>query len=454
MKKGIKNIYFVGLGGIGMSALARYFNAQKYKIAGYDRVKTKLTNELETEGIQLTVLDELQEIPNDFKKKDCTLVVYTPAIPSENKILSFFKSNGFECIKRAAVLGALSAEFPTLAVAGTHGKTTVSTMIAHVLNSSGLKVNAFLGGVSRNFNSNLLLNDEANLLVVEADEYDRSFLQLHPQQAVITALSLDHMDIYQDERDITSAFDQFVSQISVEGKLFVHESVVHRLKGKSNCEWITYGGDETDVVVSNIHLQDGEFLFDIEYKGIKVKRLSSGLPGFHNIENAAVTFAVAIEQGVEPLAIKSAFEGFMGIHRRFDIHLKGDKLVYIDDYAHHPEEVNILLKSVKEMYPNRKVTAVFQPHLYSRTKDFAEDFALALSQADQLILMNIYPARELPIKGITSQWLADKIKSKNVKVVEDNSLLSYLKTIEMDILLTIGAGDISLMIPKIIEDFK
>jgi UDP-N-acetylmuramate--alanine ligase len=450
-----KNIYFIGIGGIGMSALARYFNQVGHKVAGYDRSTTILTKQLQTEGISITDFAEADAIPHPYRDVANTLVVYTPAVAATNPMLVYFKEEGFECLKRAQVLGLVSKGMKTIAVAGTHGKTTVSTMITYLLKCGGIKVNGLLGGISRDFGTNLLLDPEAEVLVTEADEYDRSFLQLFPNQLVITSIDADHLDIYEDEEDLRNTYNQLIEQVESNGTLYTKKEVAEVLTVPPAIKKRTYSlNQDTTIKATNIRVEDGYFVFDFESERFTLQNVKCGLPGLHNVENALVAMAVAFTQGVEAEQIKSAIAEFQGVKRRFDVHLKRPEFIYIDDYAHHPEEVKMLLKSVKELYPGKKITTIFQPHLFSRTRDFGEDFARELSLSDELILLEIYPAREEPIEGITSMWLSKLIGKQGVNVCEKHQLLNILKTKEVEVLLTVGAGDIDSMIDPIINHFQ
>ena len=450
-----ENIYFIGIGGIGMSALARYFNQQGKKVAGYDRSTTTLTKQLQKEGVSITDFAEADAIPHPYRDASKTLVVYTPAVSSNNPMLVYFREEGFECIKRAQALGLISKGMKTIAVAGAHGKTTVSSMIAHLLKSGGIKVNGLLGGISRDYGTNLLLDPEAEILVTEADEYDRSFLQLHPNQLVITSIDADHLDIYEDEADLKNTYNQLVGQINEKGFLFTKPSISAELEIPSGIQSRTYAlTGRSDIQAKNIRVEDGFFVFDFESERFALHNVKCGLPGLHNVENAIVAMAVAFSQGVDVAQIKSSIASFHGVKRRFDVHLKTPEFVYIDDYAHHPEEVKMLLQSVKELYPGKKITTIFQPHLFSRTRDFAEDFARELGKSDDLILLEIYPAREEPIEGITSLWLSKLIGKEGVNVCEKHQLMNILKGKEVEVLLTVGAGDIDTMIDPIINYYQ
>tara|TARA_B110000046_G_scaffold15690_3_gene15070 strand:+ start:333 stop:1706 length:1374 start_codon:yes stop_codon:yes gene_type:complete len=450
-----ENIYLIGIGGIGMSALARYFSQMGKKVAGYDRSTTTLTKQLQTEGISITDFSEADAIPHPYRDASKTLVVYTPAVSANHPILVYFRDEGFECLKRAEVLGLISKEMKTIAVAGTHGKTTVSSMIAYLLKSGGIKVNGLLGGISRDFGTNLILDSEAEILVTEADEYDRSFLQLSPNQLVITSIDADHLDIYEDGEDLKDTYNQLLAKVDANGTLYTKPKIAEVLNVPVNIQSVTYSLEqESSIKAKNIRVEDGFFVFDYESQLFSLQNVKCGLPGLHNVENAMVAMAVAFTQGVDAVKIKSSIADFQGVKRRFDVHLKTPELVYIDDYAHHPEEVKMLLKSVKKLYPGKKITTIFQPHLFSRTRDFGEDFARELSLSDDLILLEIYPAREEPLEGITSMWLSKLIGKEDVSVCEKHQLLNILKTKEVEVLITAGAGDIDSMIDPIINHYQ
>ncbi|MBL4709198.1 MAG: UDP-N-acetylmuramate--L-alanine ligase [Flavobacteriales bacterium] len=448
-------IYFVGAGGIGMSALARYFNQSGKQVAGYDRSTTVLTKRLQTEGISITDFDEADAVPHPYRNKERTLVVYTPAIPENSPMLTYFKEEGFECLKRAEVLGLLSREMKTIAVAGTHGKTTVSSMIAYLLKSNGIKVNALLGGISRDFGTNLVLDVGAKIMVTEADEYDRSFLQLYPDQLVVTSIDPDHLDIYEDEEDLRNTYSQLIGQINEGGVFVTKPSILSALRDSSKVRNRTYAIDGPAFIqAKRLRVEEGNYVFDYESEACKIEDVICGLPGLHNVENALAAITIAHENGIEPNEIKKSIGSFTGVKRRFDVHLKKEDIIYIDDYAHHPEEIKMLLASVRELYPGKEITTIFQPHLYSRTRDFGAEFAKELSVSDDLILLEIYPAREEAIEGISSIWLSKQIGKKGVSVCEKHQLINILKTKNVEVLLTVGAGDIDTMIDPIIEFYK
>ena len=428
------HIYFIGIGGIGMSALARYFISNGKKVAGYDKTKTEITEQLQVLGAGVNFEDHLEVIPKQFKNSENTLVVYTPAIPTNHLQLNFFKSNDFEVVKRSEILGAITKNTFCLAVAGTHGKTTTSAILGHLLYCCNVPVTAFLGGISVNYNSNLIVNG-TEVSVVEADEFDRSFLKLSPDFACITSMDADHLDIYDKVSEIKEAFVAFSKCIKPNGKLFI--------KNGLPIEGITYGiEDNADYSAQNIRIENGHYVFDVNTPNGILKDFKFNLPGRHNLSNALIALAMAVEYGCPHQQLAKALASFMGVKRRFSYHIKEDELVYIDDYAHHPEEIKAVQNAVRELYPGKFVTVIFQPHLYSRTRDFADDFAKALSGFDSVILLDIYPARELPIAGITSQWLLDKIDNKNKVLLTKNELLQSLKQYKAQVVLSLGAGDI------------
>lgn len=441
--KNIHNIYFVGIGGIGMSAIARFFKSQNKNVAGYDKTQTEITNSLEALNISVHFEDEIGCVENSFLNVDETLVVYTPAIPKDHKQLNYFKSNGFKVLKRSEILGIITENTFCLAVAGTHGKTTTTSILGHLLKSCNVKLTAFLGGISENYNSNLILNGD-KVSVVEADEFDRSFLTLSPDMAAVTSMDADHLDIYGDASQLQETFKDFTKKIKPNGKLFV--------KNGLPIQGITYGiEDGSDYSIQNIKIENGTYVFDVKTPNTTIKNIEFNLPGRHNLSNALVALAMSVQYGLPTNQLAKALASYKGVKRRFSYHIKTDKLVFIDDYAHHPEEINAVHQAVREMYPEKKVLAVFQPHLFSRTQDFATQFAKSLSQFDQIILLDIYPARELPIEGVTSSWLLSLIENSNKKLVNKEDLISQIKQSNADVILTIGAGDIGAQVLKIKE---
>ncbi len=452
-----ERVYFVGIGGIGMSAIARHFNSIGVKVAGYDRTATPLTAELEAEGIGISYADSEDEIPAEFRSPQGTSVVYTPAIPADSAILSFFRKNGFTVEKRAAVLGRLVSEnYNPICIAGTHGKTTTSTLTAHILRGSEVGCSAFLGGISVNYNTNYWHDPKSSLMVTEADEYDRSFLHLHPYLALITATDADHLDIYGTHDEVKKAFLQFAQQTQPGG------AVVYNLKASLDLDAIdedielfsySLSDAKSDFYASNIKLENGRYTFSVNTPMGVVKNLTIGLPGLHNIENAVGAVALATLAGATESEISSALASFRGNRRRFEVRIATDDFCLIDDYAHHPEEIRTMLTSVKKMYAGRDLTVVFQPHLYTRTRDFADGFASALSLADHVILLDIYPAREEPIEGVTSQMLLQKITT-DASLVSKEELCSALTQSKRDIVIMMGAGNIDALVPVVEQYMK
>jgi len=437
----IQRVYLVGIGGIGMSGLARYFCHLGCIVCGYDKTSTHLTDELQHEGMQIIFDDREDWIPMSFQKPcDSTLIIYTPAIPKDSAILNFFKKKGFALYKRSQVLGLISEGRYAIAVAGTHGKTTTSTMIAHILKDSGTDCSAFLGGISANYNSNVLYGQN-DIVVVEADEYDRSFLTLHPDIAVVTSMDADHLDIYGDHDHLQESFRLFASQLKQEGKLI-------RKMGLPLEGGVTYALHEVsaEATAENIRIENGDFWFDFQNDDITIKDIKLGIPGTHNVENAVAAVQAALFAGVDGEKIKSALESFLGVKRRFEYIVKTPDYIYIDDYAHHPEELRACISSVKKIYPDKKLTTIFQPHLFTRTRDFADGFAEVLDMSDELLMMDIYPARELPIPGVTSEMIMDKMTLQNKRLCNREQLLKIVKDERPELLLTVGAGDIDQMV--------
>ncbi|MDD2294140.1 MAG: UDP-N-acetylmuramate--L-alanine ligase [Bacteroidales bacterium] len=446
-----KNYYFLGIGGIGMSALARYFNHAGYSVSGYDRTPSHLTGELEKEGIEIHYEDNIDAIPKDVEH---TFVIYTPAIPADFGELNYVKEHGYTLCKRSKALGEIAKHQKCLAVAGTHGKTTTSTLLAHIYTGSKVGCTAFLGGISKNYDSNLLLSKNP-IIVAEADEFDRSFLQLYPQIAVITATDADHLDIYADRQHLLEAFGTFASQIHSDGALVLKYGVEVPQKDIS-AKIYRYSYDQKcDFYASDIvPLEGGYFDFTLNHPIGAITHCSLGIPGWVNVENAIAASAVALIDGISPQSIKEALTSFKGVQRRFDIHLNTPQCAYIDDYAHHPNEIKAAISSMRDIFKGRKLCGIFQPHLYTRTRDFADDFAQALSGLDELILLQIYPARELPIEGVTSKIIFDKVTIDNKIMIEKSELMACLKKREIDCLITFGAGDIDRFIIPIEEYLK
>lgn len=441
--KDINSVYFIGIGGIGMSALARYFVAQGLVVGGYDKTKTDITTALEDLGVSIHFEDNINKVEDAFLSKINTLVVYTPAVPKDHTELNYFKSNDFEVLKRSVVLGEITRQTFCLAVAGTHGKTTTTSILGHLLNECDVKVTAFLGGISENYNSNLILNG-TDVTVVEADEFDRSFLTLSPDYACITSMDIDHLDIYGDASELVKSFEDFSKKIKPNGKLFVKNGLP--IKG------ITYGiEDDSDYSVQNIKIINGSYVFDVKTPNALLEGFKFSLPGRHNLSNALIALAMTVEYGIPKPQLAKALASYKGVKRRFTYQIKSENLIFIDDYAHHPEEINAVHQAVREMYPTKKVLAVFQPHLFSRTRDFADDFAKSLSRFDEVILLDIYPARELPIEGVTSEWLLGKIENKHKKLIQKSELIQHIKESSAQVVLTIGAGDIGEQVKYIKE---
>ncbi len=449
------NIYFLGIGGIGMSALARWFCKNGFRVGGYDRTPTELTNQLEAEGVTIHFEDSLQAMPSWVKdERERTLVILTPAIPKNHLGWNFLRFEEYTIKKRAEVLGMLTHNRHTAAVAGTHGKTTTSSMLAHLLKASERPVSAFLGGITANYGSNLILHDgpEEPVIVAEADEFDRSFLWLEPELAVVTATDADHLDIYGDAAKVVEAFMLFVARVQAGGTVFInsrcHPTIANGA-GKA-VEVLTYGLDaDAHCRAENVRVEKGSFYFDYIGLGEEIRDLELGIPGFHNVENAVAAISVALKLEISAERIRKALASFRGVKRRFEQVYKGESSVLIDDYAHHPEEIRAFLKSVRALYPDKKMTVVFQPHLYTRTRDFHVGFAESLSLADEVILTNIYPAREEPLEGVESQIIYNLLTAKEKKMVKLQEVLALLEAGDYEVLMTVGAGSIDTLVPKI-----
>ncbi len=441
----IQNIYFLGIGGIGMSALARYFNAGGKHVSGYDRTSSSLTQKLSSEGIGIHYEDAPEQIPEPFRSPENTWVVYTPAVPGDLAELNYFKTHGFTIYKRSEMLGQITRNHKTVAVAGTHGKTTVSTMIACLMSQSKQGCNAFLGGISKNFDSNLVLNAQSDWVVTEADEFDRSFLQLHPYAGVVTAMDADHLDIYGNAESMRQAFNGFINQIDKQGILIMKNGLPVDAGNMPERTYTYSLNGPADFHADNIRLEETRYHFDLTGPEIQVRDLSLEHPGLVNVENAVAASAMGVLLQLDSDQIRETLRGFSGIQRRFDYQIKTGRIVYIDDYAHHPKEIEATLRSVRELYPGKKITGIFQPHLYSRTRDFAEGFAESLGLLDRLILLDIYPARELPIKGVTSDIIFSQVRIKDKIACSKDDLLNVLKQLDIEILITLGAGDIDRM---------
>ena len=449
--KGYTNIYFIGIGGIGMSNLARYFLLKGANVGGYDRTESELTGTLTKEGALVHYEDNPLFIPVEFKDKANTLVAYTPAVPTTHRELNYFRENNFAVVKRAQLLGEITKQSDAICVAGTHGKTTVSSMVAHLFKQSHIDCNAFLGGILKNYNSNLLLSEKSNYTIVEADEYDRSFHSLQPHIAIVTSADPDHLDIYGTEEAYKESFEKFTSLIRPNGHLILKIDAKLTPKVNDSVKVWSYSETKGDFHAENIRIGNGEIIFDfVSPKGV-IKDISLGVPVKINIENGIAAMAAAELSGATPVEMKAAMSSFMGVKRRFEFHLKNENIVYIDDYAHHPEELKAAIKSIKALYPDKKLTAIFQPHLYSRTRDFADEFAKSLSLADDIILLDIYPAREEPIEGVSSQIILDKITSPKKRLTVKSELLDLISKEHPEIVVTFGAGDIDRMVPHIKE---
>lgn len=436
----IHNVYFIGIGGIGMSALARYFKYIGKQVSGYDKTPTILTNELIESGIDIHFEDDINLIPKDYYVEN-TLVIITPAVPKTHSQWNYFLERDYQLKKRAEVLGIITKDTFCFAVAGTHGKTTTSSILGHILQESGADVTAFIGGIVENYNSNLIGSGKT-VTVVEADEFDRSFLHLHPDIACVTSMDADHLDIYGTDEAIKDSFTEFADKVEDKRRLFITTDLP--LSG------ITVGVNEEAVYNAfNIRIENGSYVFDVQTPTTVLTDFRFGLPGRHNLMNALMAFAMAVNFGTPTDAIAKALASFKGIRRRFSYQIRTEDLVYIDDYAHHPTEINAVHQAVRELYPNKKVLAVFQPHLFSRTKDFADDFAKSLSQFDEVLLMDIYPARELPMEGVTSDWLLSLIENQNKKLVSKEDLIATMLKSDAPVMVTIGAGDIGEMVGAI-----
>ena len=453
--KDIKAVYFVGAGGIGMSAIARYFISRGLVVAGYDKTPSDLTRQLEKEGMLIHYEENIDAIPAACKQPESCLIIYTPAIPAEHQELQFFRQHGFEIQKRAQVLGTLTREHKGLCVAGTHGKTTTSTMCAHIMHQSHLDCNAFLGGISKNYGTNYILSD-SDYVVIEADEFDRSFHWLRPWMSVITSTDPDHLDIYGTKEAYLESFRHYSELIQPEGALIIHKGLEMKEHLQNNVRRYDYALQEGDFHAENIVIENGEITFDFVSPIENVKGIQLGQPIPINIENGIAAMAMAQLAGCTADELRNGMKTFKGVDRRFDFKIKTDKLVFLSDYAHHPKEIYQSAKSIRELYRNRKITAIFQPHLYTRTRDFYKDFADALSQLDEVILTEIYPARELPIEGVTSALIYDNLRPGIEKqIIRKDDVLDLVKRRDFDVLIVLGAGDLDNQVPqitKILED--
>ncbi|CAM4400758.1 UDP-N-acetylmuramate--L-alanine ligase [Zobellia roscoffensis] len=444
--KRIHNVYFIGIGGIGMSALARYFMFVGKHVAGYDKTQTPLTEELSGLGIDIHYEDDINVVVDDFKNKENTLVVYTPAVSVEHTEYQYFLANGFEIKKRSEVLGLITKGSFCLAVAGTHGKTTTTSILAHLLKETAVSFTGFLGGISEDFNSNFVF-EGTDYSVVEADEFDRSFLRLFPNVACITSMDADHLDIYGNPEELQKSFVEFAEKLGPKGTLFVRKGLP--------LEGITYGiDDDADYCITNLKIENGSYIFDLVMPDATLVDVKFNKPGRHNLLNGLVAFAMALHTGVSAEKLANALATFKGVQRRFSYKIKTEDFVFIDDYAHHPTEINAVYDAVTEMHPNKKTLAVFQPHLFSRTRDFVDEFAKSLSRFDSVLLLDIYPAREKSIEGVTSEWLLDKMNDTLVKTIQKSKLINEIKEQNPQVLITMGAGDIGLEVAKITKELQ
>ena len=447
--KDIKAVYFVGAGGIGMSAIARYFIKKGLVVAGYDKTPSDLTKHLESEGMLIHYHESIDDIPHECKKKESCLVIYTPAIPAEHQELKFFRENGFEIQKRAQVLGTLTESHKGLCVAGTHGKTTTSTMCAHIMHQSHLDCNAFLGGISKNYGTNYILSD-SDYVVIEADEFDRSFHWLRPWMTVITATDPDHLDIYGTKEAYLESFRHYTELIQPGGALIIHRGLEMQENIQADVRRYDYSLTEGDFHAENICIENGEITFDFISPIESIKGVQLGQPVPINIENGIAAMAMAQLNGCTAEELKYGMQTYGGVDRRFDFKIKNNKMVFLSDYAHHPKEIYQSAKSIRELYKDKHITAIFQPHLYTRTRDFYKDFADALSQLDEVILTEIYPARELPIEGVTSKLIYDNLKPGVKKeMIQKAEALDYIKSHDFEVLIVLGAGDLDNQVPQI-----
>ena len=431
----VNSVYFLGIGGIGMSALARYFLWLGKNVAGYDRTETEITRSLEKEGAKIHYNENISEIPAVLD-----LVIYTPAIPATNREFEYLRYKNIAMLKRAEVLGMISEKIPTIAVAGTHGKTTVTSIIAHIFKYAGKNFSSFMGGISVNYNTNFLGSDKSDRIIVEADEFDRSFLHLNPQIGIITSIDADHLDVYGNLNAMEESFSKFAEKVHESGRLILHESIRNRISARTNVK--TYGiSQEADFRLEKTELKAGRYLAHLTYNKNSYY-FEFGIPGRYNLENAVAASAASLIEGISWDEISKALASYKGVKRRFEVHINRPDLVYIDDYAHHPNEIIACVKGAREFYPGKKITGIFQPHLYSRTRDLAEEFAEALSMLDQVILLNIYPARELPLEGVSSDLIFQKIAKNEKLLIEDDKLIEFIGKNPSDVIITMGAGDI------------
>lgn len=443
-------VFFMGIGGIGMSALARWFRNAGYTVGGYDRTTSGITQALEADGAQIIYADDVDSLPQDFATSNKVLVVYTPAIPTNSQLLSFFNQNGFSVVKRSVALGIIAQSTTAICISGTHGKTSVSTMVACILDQTEIGVNAFLGGISKNFNSNVVIRPESPLTVIEADEFDRSFLTLYPQVAVVTAIDADHLDIYGTKAEVEKAFSAFVSQVKEGGVVIMKKGLNRNLFTNTGVTYYTYSlNQQADFFASDIAIVNGEYHFNLHTPHGVIADVCLGTSSLYNVENAVAAAAAAMSAGATDEQIRHGILCYAGVRRRFDVKAKRADIIYIDDYAHHPEEIKACLRSVRDMFPTQQVTVIFQPHLYTRTRDFATEFAEALDLADRVIVTDIYPAREEPIDGVTPDLILSQLKNANHSYVTYSRLLAEVERIKSGVLLTMGAGNIDMLIDPI-----
>jgi len=454
--KKINNVYLVGIGGIGMSALARYFKMQGKFVAGYDKTPSFLTDQLQRDGIEIHFEDDVQLVPQPIiSQKENTIIIYTPAVPDYHHEFNYFIEREYWVMKRAEVLGKIFYKSKGIAVAGTHGKTTTSTMLAHILYQSSFGCMAFLGGISKNYNTNLLISEKSDIVVAEADEFDRSFLQLYPFLTIITSVDADHLDIYGSHEEVINSFNKFIKQIKEGGILIYKKGLPLSLKLSKNIKIYNYSiNDQADFYPENIKIEEGHYIYNAVTPTGKIHDIKLGVSGTMNLENSIAALAAATLLDVRPDEIITALASFDGVKRRFEYHIKTPKFVYIDDYAHHPEEIKACIQSIKSVFPGKKITGIFQPHLFTRTRDFAKDFAENLSLLDELILLDIYPAREEPIPGITSEIIFKNVKIKNKIICKKEELINVLKDYSPEILVTMGAGDIDRLVDEVVDYYK
>lgn len=457
--KNIHSAYFIGIGGIGMSALARWFHHNGVQVYGYDKTSTKLTTQLESEGISIHFEDEIEKMPDfTFRNSKEVLIVYTPAIPKDHKGFNYLKEKGISLYKRSEVLGKLTEGMFTVAVAGTHGKTTTSSMIAHLLKSGKKDIAGFLGGITTNYNTNMVMNQgdyKKAIIVVEADEFDRSFLTLKPNIAVVTSTDADHLDIYGKLEELKKSFSLFLENVNPKGQLYIKDGLWEEIASKKiKAQPISYGLNAGEIRALNVQVKDAKFVFDVTLNDKIIKGFQLSVPGFHNVENAVVAIAIAHKLGLNDKEIIEGIKTYSGVKRRFEYVIQRDNFVFIDDYAHHPSEIQAMLTSVRALYPGKKVSVLFQPHLYSRTRDFAMEFSQSLSLADEVMLLDIYPARELPIEGVSSDILLESIQVDEKYKVDKETIIDYLSNRKLEVFITMGAGNIDQLVEPLKNMFN